>query len=58
MLSAAQQSIAVLAYVKQSLIAERGDASLLQDPFFTANVDYSFAALFELYSGEHLDPTG
>jgi hypothetical protein len=52
MLSAAQQSIAVLAYVKNRLIAEQGDASLLSDPFFLANLDYNFATLFERYGGE------
>jgi amylosucrase len=50
MLTAAQQGVAVLAYIKNRLIAEQGDASLLQDPFFLANLDYNFLALFEIYS--------
>lgn len=51
MLSAAQQSVAVLAYVKNRLITDKGDASLLQDPFFLANLDYNFTGLFEIYAG-------
>lgn len=51
MLSAAQQAVAVLAYIKNRLIADKGDASLLQDPFFLANLDYNFTALFEIYGG-------
>ena len=56
MLTAAQQSVAVLAYVKNRLITDQGDASLLQDPFFLANLDYNFAGLFEIYAGAHSLP--
>lgn len=52
MLSAAQQSVAVLVYVKSRLIAEQGDHSLLQDPFFLANLDYNFCELYGLYGGK------
>jgi hypothetical protein len=52
MLTTAQQAVAVLAYVKKEVAQDPEDVSLLQDPFFLANLDYYFTDLFQTYSGE------
>jgi hypothetical protein len=52
MLTTAQQAVAVLAYVKKEVAQDSEDVSLLQDPFFLANLDYYFTDLFQTYSGE------
>lgn len=53
MLSAVQQSVAVLSYIKTRLSAEARTAKLLEDPFFLANLDYNFVTLFAIYTGRH-----
>lgn len=52
MLTAAQQAVAVLAYVKKEVAQNSEDVALLQDPFFLANLDYYFTDLFQTYSGK------
>lgn len=54
MLSAPQQSIAVLAYIKGKLAGDPATKKLLDDTFFLKNLDYNFVTLFAIYTGELL----
>ncbi|CAD6569661.1 MAG: hypothetical protein CYPHOPRED_003506 [Cyphobasidiales sp. Tagirdzhanova-0007] len=50
MLTPAQQSVACLTHIKTQLARDPDNAKLLQDPFFLANLDHHFVALFSIYT--------
>lgn len=51
MLSVAQQSAAVLGFIKGRLGKDIDNNHFLRDPFFLANLDYNFETLFTIYTG-------